>query len=91
MIVFLSSTPLAYLLNVFPVCYAPWRLHCAKDEMQTIGHCSPLKVCHVSGSKSRCLRKDLCWVLLDSIIFILILILIPSIWVYKCYISKNVT
>ena len=30
MIVFLSSTPLAYFLNVFPGCYAPWRLHCAK-------------------------------------------------------------
>ena len=39
MIVFLSSTPLEYFLNVFPVCYAPWRLHCAKGEMQTIGHC----------------------------------------------------
>ena len=27
MIVFLSSTPLEYFLNVFPVCYAPWRSH----------------------------------------------------------------
>ena len=76
MIVFLSSTPLAYFLNVFPVCYAPWRLHCAKDEMQTIGHCSPKKVCQVKGSKSRCQRNDLCWVLLD---------IISSILIYKFY------